>query len=85
MTAEAAKKLFEAVRELRWDPGPSELLVPVFCGECGRSLSNEEAHYYGIRCEECEVAGSDRISAWRKGGEDAEFDRIFDAPPPVSH
>jgi hypothetical protein len=50
---------------------------------CGHVLTDEERYYYGSCCEDCMTAWSDEIAAWRKGGENAELDAIFDVPPPT--
>lgn len=47
------------------------------CRECGFTLTFTEARFYMHRCEKCERAWSDRVEAWRKGGEDAELSRMF--------
>lgn len=49
---------------------------------CGAILTEEEAHYYGHACETCERRWSDRMEAWRHGGEDAELDAVFSVPKP---
>lgn len=55
----------------------------IACAECGRVLTDEERHYYGSRCEECEGDWSDRIHHWRQGGEDPELDAMYDGPRPT--
>lgn len=50
------------------------------CKDCGFILTEEEMHYYEIRCEKCERAYDERVERWRRGGEDAELDAMFDEP-----
>lgn len=52
---------------------------------CGDVLTNEERHFYGSTCEACEVEWHERITAWRKGGDDAEFDSDFGVPKEPAH
>ena len=52
---------------------------------CGKVLTDEERHYYGATCNECERAWCDRIEDWRRGGTDAECDRLFGAPEQTHH
>lgn len=49
---------------------------------CGRVLTDEERHYYERCCEACERAWGDALHEWHRGGENPDFDRMFDAPPP---
>lgn len=51
------------------------------CRDCTATLTAEELHYYGDRCNRCEGEWSDRIEAWRHGGEDAELSRMFPNEP----
>lgn len=55
------------------------------CFGCGATLTDEERHYYGGTCEECERDSLERIEAWRKGGEDAELDEVFSTPKAIAH
>lgn len=55
------------------------------CKGCAERLTAEERHFYEDTCERCERAWSDRIGAWRSGGEDAELDRAFSEPPVTLH
>lgn len=55
------------------------------CRGCGRVLTDEERHYYGATCEECERDQTERIAAWRAGGDDPELDALYDGPPRVVH
>ncbi len=57
----------------------------IACTGCGNVLTDEERHYYGKRCETCEREETERIAAWRAGGEDAELDALYDGPPRVIH
>lgn len=51
-----------------------------FCRECGRPLTDEEAHYYENRCEGCEQDWFEAIEDWRHGrAENPEFDRLYGA------
>lgn len=55
--------------------------MPQFiCSDCGKILTDEERHYYGYRCEECEGLEFDRVEAWRHGAADPELDKMYDAP-----
>lgn len=47
------------------------------CKDCGDALTPEEAHYYEFRCEECEGRWHERITRWRKGGNDPALDKLF--------
>ncbi len=53
-----------------------------FIPACGRVLTPDERHWYGESCEQCERDWHERIEAWRKGGADAEIDRVFDTRTP---
>ncbi len=55
----------------------------MICIECGKILTDEEAHYYAGNCEACEREWHDRINAWRHGGEDEELDRMYSVPQPT--
>lgn len=57
----------------------------MICSDCGKILTDEEAEFYETRCDDCERAWSERIDAWRFGGEDEELDAMFDGPEPVTH
>ena len=48
---------------------------------CGNVLTADERHWYGTCCEACEEAWNDRIETWRRGGQDADLDTMFGAPP----
>jgi len=50
------------------------------CSDCGSVLTDEERHYYLGRCENCERAWHDQISAWMKGGDNPLLDAMFDVP-----
>lgn len=45
---------------------------------CGQVLKAEERHYYGDTCERCVREWGERIDIWKNGGEDPEFDNIYD-------
>lgn len=53
------------------------------CENCARPLTDEEIHWYGIdgqggRCEDCEVAWSERMGKWMRGEIiEPELDSIF--------
>jgi len=49
------------------------------CRDCSAALTLEESHYYECRCEKCEWVWFERITAWRKGGEDRGLDALFSA------
>lgn len=49
------------------------------CIDCAIPLTEEEAHYYEYRCEDCERAYMKRLDYWMCGGEDDEFDFLFGA------
>lgn len=51
---------------------------------CGRILTDEERHYYGRACEDCTRKWSEAIEDWRRGGENAELDAMFNVPSPPS-
>jgi len=53
--------------------------VRPFAG-CGRTLSDEERHYYGTACERCTRLWGEAVTAWRRGGDDADLDKMFSAP-----
>ncbi len=57
----------------------------MICLDCGAVLSDEERHYYEVRCEGCEREHFDRIGRWRAGGADEDLDRLYDGPQPVRH
>ena len=48
---------------------------------CGRVLTDEERYYYGTCCEACMRLWDEAIDAWRRGGENAALDTMFDAKP----
>jgi hypothetical protein len=54
----------------------------LICRECGEVLTDDERHYYDGRCEKCVCEWSDRISAWRRGGDDPELDDRFKGDEP---
>ncbi len=60
-------------------------MVRLICTDCGNTLTDEERHYYGSRCERCEREWSDRIEGWRRGAEDTDLDRRYDGKPPIRH
>ncbi len=65
-------------------------LVPVFCRDCAKPLSDVEVHFYETRCEQCEREWSEKVSAWRRGEsvepEDAQtFEAAFSQPRPTPH
>jgi hypothetical protein len=57
----------------------------MICADCGSILTDEERHYYERRCEKCETAHHDKISAWRRGGDDPELDAVFSVPKPSAN
>lgn len=52
---------------------------------CGAVLTDEERHYYGNSCENCEGAWSERVEAWRRGGADIVLDERYGVPNRVTH
>ena len=50
------------------------------CADCGKTLTDEERHYYEFRCEACERAEHERVKAWRHGADDPELDKLYDGP-----
>lgn len=48
---------------------------------CGKVLTDEELHYYEDSCEACMRLWGDVVAAWRRGGENAELDAMFDCTP----
>lgn len=51
---------------------------------CGRVLTDEERHYYGTACEECERRWSEIIEAWHRGEDNPELDAMFDVRPALN-
>jgi hypothetical protein len=50
------------------------------CEDCCSDLTDEEFHYYGKRCEQCERRAFKRREAWRIGAPDPELDAFYSAP-----
>jgi hypothetical protein len=50
------------------------------CEDCGSVLNDPERHYYGRRCERCEQAWSDQMTAWKKGADDPALDALYSVP-----
>ena len=60
----------------------SETLLKHACQTCNAWLTRTERRFYGSRCERCERAWSERITAWRKGEiVEPELDRFYGANP----
>ena len=49
----------------------------MICISCGKSLTNEEEHYYGSSCEACEQKWLHRINKWLLGGHDQGLDELY--------
>ena len=56
----------------------------MICQDCFKTLTKEEEHYYGIRCEGCEQFLEERIHRWRSGAEDEELDALFTSREPLN-
>jgi hypothetical protein len=58
----------------------AQRVMPAICEDCGSVLTDTERHYYERRCEQCESAWSERMTAWQKGAEDDEMDALYSVP-----
>lgn len=55
------------------------------CEDCGERLTAIERHYYGARCEGCERMWFERVELWRRGGQNAELDRLYSVALETKH
>ena len=57
----------------------------IICEQCGARLSDDERHYYGGRCEDCERDAWEALQRWKAGEANTLLDRKFDSPRPTVH
>jgi predicted amidophosphoribosyltransferase len=63
---------------------PKHLAVMI-CQGCGSSLTEDENHYYGGRCEDCTRPDWQELQRWKSGEANEKFDRLYSAPKPTVH
>jgi hypothetical protein len=55
----------------------------LICMSCGSRISDDEATYYGERCEACARRDWERVLRWKAGAQDAELDARYSDKPTV--
>jgi hypothetical protein len=57
----------------------------LICQGCGSTLTDDEAHYYGGRCETCEREAWQALQRWKAGEPNDTLDRLYPNETPTVH